>query len=311
MPFNFKNFTIDKFNRDVNDSGNLDVKYENWSAYRKTISAFIGEATKTNPHMKSVVVLGAGNVNDLDLRHLCSIFNSIVLTDADTESINAGIVRQMIIGKEFSKIQIIQSDYTGSQKVGFFEGLERLAKKAAPVGEITLYIEDSFSKMINCSPSGIFADGFDMVISLPIYTQLVYTQIEVFLKILHEYGLYEYSGLNKILSSAYNNMPSLIDNYNDLLISACKSGGSIVMLTDIIEMSKKSGLLRKIKKHMSKGELVEDIMESYIKNNGIELAQIGRNDLLSKTDKLNAIYALWPFNQEKEYLVYGVIAKKS
>lgn len=306
MPFKLKNFTMDKFNRDVNASGNLRLKYEKWKEYRKNITSFIEGAFMQDPDMKSAIVFGAGNLNDLDMSFLCLNLDRIVLSDADTESIIEGIERQKISTADLSKIEIVKADYTGAQKYKFFNKLEDLAKKRAATGEIVSFIRKSLSEMKPEMP----AEEFDLVVSCPVYTQLVYTQMEVFLKILHEYGLYELNELNKMLSAAYNAMPQVIENYNELLINSCNKQGFMVVFTDVIEMQANSRIHKKMRKLMVQIPLDIAKIEQRIKKHGIELAQIGCDNFTSKTKKLDRTYSYWPFSSEKEYLVYGILSKK-
>ena len=305
MQFKLKNFDIDKFNRDVNASGGPDVQYERWSEYRTKIPAFIEGSLENAPDANSAAVFGAGNLNDLDMRFLCGKFEKIALSDADTRSIEEGLTRQGLSEEEKAKIKIVQADYTGAQKAGLFPGLERLARRAAPADELAGSIEKAMLEMEPDAP----AERFDIVISCPVYTQLVYTQIEVFLKILNEYGLYEYHELNKILNAAYNVMPRILEKYNDLLISACKENGHIILFTDVIEMKKKSMLLKKTYKLMEAEHIDYVKIEKHVKKHGIEITRMGLEDFVLKTDKTAFFYEIWPFGEGKEYLVYGVHTK--
>ena len=109
-------------------------------------------------------------------------------------------------------------------KKKLFDRLERLAAKVAPADKIIELYNTKSWKVFQTTSLDI-PDGFDLVISCPVYTQLIYTQIEVFLKILYEQGLYEYNQLNKILNAVYNLMPDVIKRYNGLILKSCKKEG--------------------------------------------------------------------------------------
>ena len=308
MNLKLKNFTIKKFNLDVNFSEGADEKYARWADYRKWTSSFIESAVKDDSGIKKVLVLGAGNVNDLDLHLLCMRFDSIVLTDVSARSIGEGIKRQGLESKFAEKIKIIEADYTGADENKLFYRLESLAAKVSPADKIIGYITEAMESLSGYSPD--ISEDFDLVISCPVYTQLIYTQMEVFLKILYEQGLYEYSQLNKILNAVYNLMPDVILRYNDLILRSCKKDGLAIMLSDMIEFEKGSSLSKKSKEASELYHTDHNAAEKLIERYGIELAQIGCEDFISKTRVVTSDCGIWDFNESKGYLVCGYLAQK-
>ena len=307
MPFKLRNFTVGEFNRDVNQSGDLQAKYESWNNYRKRVSALIGEAFTVNPQIRSALVLGAGNLNDLDLHDLCVRLNRLVLTDADLSGIERGIARQNLSAEERGKIDILQADYTGANDAGLFAGLERLAKRAASAAEIADYVKTAFAALAEADPA-VFTEAYPLVISCPIYTQLLYTQVEVFLKILYEAGRYAYDDLNRILNAAYGTMPGILARYNDTVLSACD--GLIVLLSDSVEIPKDGAVYQEAKRMQTNGFPDKREAEALIQEHGSELAQTGRADFTAKAEILRETYAVWPFDERKAYLVYGCLARR-
>lgn len=301
MAFKLKNFSIYRFNRDVNNSVPDDA-YMRWSAYRRDIAAFID---RTGPR-GSVIVFGAGALNDVDLPYLCETFGEVVLTDADVKSIGEGIARQGIGDVPREKIEIVQCDYTGAAAFGLFEKLESLAKDAVPADAIAAYIGEAFHMMHGGEE--LRDRRFDFVYACPVYTQLVYTQIEVFLKILYEYGLYPYDELNRIITAAHHHMQYLLGNYNDLMLSVLKDGGRIMVLTDIMEMARGGGMCREVERLLEDGDTAG--LERRIRDEGLDFGIAGRDDLLLKIDLIDAFHMLWPFNENKEYLIQGILGQK-
>ena len=308
MNLKLKNFTIKKFNLDVNFSEGADEKYARWTDYRKWTSSIIERALKADTNIKNALVLGAGNLNDLDLRLLCINLDSLVLTDVSAKSIEEGVKRQGIEIKDAEKIKIIEADYTGADEEKLFDRLERLAAKVAPADKIIECINEVMEGISDYRPN--IPSGFDLVISCPVYTQLIYTQMEVFLRILYEQGLYEYNQLNKILNAVYNLMPDVIKRYSDLVLNSCKKGGLVIMLSDMIEFEKGSGLSKKAKEasglYCTNHKKAEKLVEKY----GIELAQTGCEDFISKTHIIASDCEIWDFNESKGYLVCGYLAEK-
>jgi|GEM_PF-2992923 len=302
MTFRLKNFSLDRFNRDVNGSVPEDA-YTRWSAYRREITAFMGK-TLEGPQ-GSVIVFGAGGLNDVDLNYLCDRFGEVVLTDVDVQSVEAGIAQQGIGSEQKGKIEIIQCDYTGAAAFGLFEKLETLVQDAAPADAVADYIGEAFGTMRGGEE--LRGRRFDFVYSCPVYTQLVYTQIEVFLKILYEYGLYPYEDLNRILTAAHHHMVRLIGRYNDLLLSVLRDYGRIMVWTDIVEVAKGGDAEKTV------GGLWENRdagrLEEIVREDGLDFGMLGRDDLISKMDLTGTYYAVWPFNHKKEYLCQGLLGR--
>ena len=175
--------------------------------------------------------------------------------------------------------------------------------------EIADYLKTALAAMAGADRK-VFFQTYPLVISCPIYTQLLYTQIEVFLKLLFEAGLYAYEELNEILNAAYGAMPGILKRYNTMLLGACGPGGHIVLVSDMAELENGGAAYRQACQAEADGLVDAQTAETLIKAHGAELAQIGRDDFTAKTQKIREIYAVWPFDGEKAYLVCGCLARK-
>ena len=308
MAFKLRNFTVAVFNRDVNQSGDLLRKYQAWSGYRARISALVGEAFALHPQTDHALVLAAGNVNDIDLRFMLGKLSFLTLSDADTDAMERGIDRQNLTAGERAKITVVQSDYTGAARAGFFDVLEARVRQKATAQELANYIQTAITAMAN-APIQTYKESFPLVISCPVYTQLLYTQIEVFLKLLFEAGLYSYDELNLILNAAYGVMPGILACYNAMLLNACAPGGLVVLLSDMIEMETDSQAYRDVQNVAKDGMVNAQGAETLISKYGSELAMTGRQDFQNRTETVNAQYLLWPFDDAKSYLAYAGLAK--
>ncbi|MBN1777152.1 MAG: hypothetical protein JW811_03435 [Clostridiales bacterium] len=309
MAFKLKNFTVEAFNRDVNQSGDLLAKYRDWSGYRVQVSALIGEAFARNPKTGKALVTAAGTLNDIDLRFLCSKLAMLTLSDADTDGMEQGIARQGLSDAERGKIEIHKTDYTGANGSDFFGKLETLVNREVSAAEIADYLKTAMSALAD-APAQVFTERCPLVISCPVYTQLLYTQIEVFLRLLFEAGLYSHDDLNCILNAAYGAMPGILRRYNAMLLSACEPGGLLVLLSDIIEMNRDGEAYRKARQAAKDGCLDVQKAEAMTAQYGSELSIIGRGDFRLKTETLQEKYLLWPFDENKAYLVYACLANK-
>ena len=310
MIFKLNDFSVDRFNNDVNTSIFPDEKYKKWSGYRRDIKEFIVKSLDNKKDGGRVIVFGAGALNDIDLFSLCDTFSQVVLTDVDEKSMLDGIVRQQLDKSLESRIKTLKIDYSGAEKAGLFKTMEDLAAKSASSEKIAGYLAEALPDLKPQTEAIRELGTFDLIVSCPVYTQIVFSQIESFLRILHDYGLYEYEALNEILNTAYSCMPAVIERYNDMLGSLTAEGSFIVQITDIAEISTKDSGLRYVKELIAKREKNEAEIEEFISENGLELAQIGIADLKSKTRILNSRYIIWPFDDDKEYLCFALACKK-
>lgn len=308
MSFLIKNFTMRKFNNDVNNTGDLDAKYAAWSSYRNGVTGFIKNALSQSPSAKSIIVFGAGECNDIDLQYLCNTFERIVLTDVDEQSMHDGLVRQNI--EDVSKFQVLQVEYTGLESVGFFDTLAALCSDNASIAQISEFIKNALHNVRAADMSRLSIGGFDIVLSCPVYTQIVFSQAEVLMDILAHYSTYTHSDTRRLLESFSSCMPTLIQNYNDLLLSAAKSSGSLIVFADVIEAHPSDELLQTIDAILSAQPVDGHALEHLTCAHGLKFGVLGRDDLLSKADEADCLWSLWPFDEHRHYLVYGTFARK-
>ena len=246
----------------------------------------------------------------LTLAFFAMLFQQVVLTDVDEKSMLDGIARQQLDKSLENIIEMVQIDYSGAEKAELFKSMEDLAVKAVSAEKTAEYLAETLPDLEPQTDVIRELGTFDLIVSCPVYTQIVFSQIESFLRILHDCGLYEYEELNEILNSAYNNMPVIIEKYNDILISCAGDSSVMVLVTDIAEISTKDSGLKYVKELLEDQEKNNAKLEEFISENGLELAQIGIADLKSKTKILNSRYMMWPFDDDKEYLCFALACKK-
>ncbi|MEX1377700.1 MAG: hypothetical protein AB1Z23_09570 [Eubacteriales bacterium] len=297
MDFKIKDFTIEKFNNDVNNSGDLDKKYFQWQEYRNKISGYISHAIK-GKKLSSILVMGAGECNDIDLSFLVSNFSEITLCDIDIKSIDEGIRRQKIADDMITKITKVKADFTGLDDIGFFEELSELTSKKTSQAEISEYISDAIKSIKIDGTLPDYSNKYDAVLVLPTYTQLAYTQMETLLRILYQYNIYPIEHLNKMLTAMHYAMPKIIKNYNELILSILKSKGHLFVLSDILEITDEK-VLSDISGELDNKEYIMKALEK----NCSEFGMMGLDDLKARIETMNTQYEVWPFDDERKFLV--------
>jgi hypothetical protein len=109
---------------------------------------------------RSISILGAGNVNDLDLSWLTDRYERVVLVDLDADAMRQGVDRQLEARRR-AKLHLACFDVTGV--------FERLAALADRAGELQV-IQESLLKRPTESP---LSERFDCVVSTCLLSQLI------------------------------------------------------------------------------------------------------------------------------------------
>lgn len=85
----------EKFYSQLNRSRE-DYRYDLWKHYRTRVTEMI--VNQLGGDEDKVLVLGAGNLDDLDVGSLCEKSDELYLTDIDTESVIEGLMKQGMYG---------------------------------------------------------------------------------------------------------------------------------------------------------------------------------------------------------------------
>ena len=305
MNFRIKDFTIEKFNNDVNNSGDLDRKYSEWTEYRNRISGFISDTIK-NKKLENIFVMGAGECNDVDLHFLSSRFEKIVLCDIDVQSIHDGVKRQSIADIDGDRISTVKADFTGLEEIEFFEKLSQMTSRKESTEVISKYIGEATESIKVENILREHCSKYDAVLALPTYTQLAYTQMETLLRILYEYSIYPIDDLNKILTAMHHAMPKLIDNYNELILSVLKDEGMLIVLSDVMEITDRN-TLDSISDKLGETRYIKQ----YLDNDSTEFGMMGIEKIQTRIETTNYRYDIWPFDETRKYLVQFISGRKN
>lgn len=303
MSFKLKNFSVGQFNKDVNNSHDPDGKFHRWAAYRSETGRLLCGA------WNNCIVLGAGALNDVDLHVLCGASEHVVLADIDVESIQLGMNRQQLSQEELGKIEVVRCDFSGAQNARLFERLEAAVLDNATAAQLSRTLKKILSEL---EPEPLLPGfSFDLVLSCPVYTQLVYTQIEVLLKILYASGQYTYNELNQILLTAHDGMKSVLYNYNQLMLRLLSPGGRLVVLSDMMALNADDPRLVTLARQIKKDCIDESLMQSLIDEEGNGLALDAMAELETAVESFESRYFIWPFDEEKSFVVKALSGKSA
>lgn len=85
--------------QDIKQKFHLINAYEDWKDYRQLLTGMVIDAGGSDKS-KTVVVIGAGYCNDIDIKSLCRQFNEIILLDCDSEALEKVLIG---LGEEETK----------------------------------------------------------------------------------------------------------------------------------------------------------------------------------------------------------------
>jgi hypothetical protein len=140
---------------------NLNERTANcWGDYASHRAQIMGRLLKLADHTARLLVLGAGNCNDLDLPALTSAFAQVTLLDWDTAALERGVSQQLPGAASSCRL-------LGGVEITGFLPLLHAASAAARPGLIARFLNGEFA------PSLPGAGSYDVVASCCLLSQLI------------------------------------------------------------------------------------------------------------------------------------------
>lgn len=272
-----------------------DDRYDYWQEHRQVATSFILEASQKSTESNSIIILGAGNCDDIDINKLASIFSRIVLVDITETSLN----KAYHSFSKFTQEKVVlrgNVDLLSIDTSDFYPKLKRLLEQRASVEDILNLINYTRTSM----KSSILQDlkgKFDVVVSSAIYTQLFEARLNEILNSCS--NSYDSTQKNKIMNEIQRLGRELIEQYNNLLTFLTKKHGVIVTWSDVAH-------IHELSDSQASGPPQQLPMDKLFPS-----ATHGIGNLISKLEPntITLKYWNWPFNHVISYYVvslYGV-----
>lgn len=283
---------VEQFNHDVNRS-DLN-RYEKWVDYRNKINLFLEPYFTKNKKQGSLLILGAGNCDDLDLSFYKSHFSTITLADIDIKSTKQGILRQNMTVEDFD---IVQADFTGHEELSYFDHFIDDISMLSSISEIQAYLKEKMKFLKKHQFMKTYDGHFDVIIISPIYTQLVYNQIQNAVLVLKEMEV-EQSILDFILAQTLQDMIQIIDLFNKNCLNLIKPSGSIFVLSDIFQSKLDDPFYQEVKNSMNSINQMDMLYQKYVDRYGYGLGDYGLYSMRQHFQNEMHAWLLWPFSEE-------------
>lgn len=277
-----------------------------WKDYRQHITSIIESNIKSSDH---IIIFGAGMSYDLDLKNLLESCKHVTLVDVDEEALRSGLKRHGI-SVDCNSIKLIQADVTDLENRDFINLFYNLIKDNATTSEVKLFLQHHLSDIQIPNEFKPLLEQYDVVITMPIYTQLLFTQITTILRELEIRNHLSSCYTQNIQEMVLEFIPKIIRNYNQLLQSLCSKSGIIIAFSDLIEASPEHEIMIKIKGILQNDDAMNLFLSEYIDQYGYGLGTYGMMHLKESMHVIKQHYLIWPFTKTRELLVGGIIGNK-
>jgi len=275
-------------------------RYRLWAPYRNAIFDQIkGYIQEKGINPRSLLVIGAGNLDDLDLKKLQTIFSIITLSDIDTEHIEIGLLKQ---GISPSSVQIVRTELTGFEDNHFFE---EIIKKILPIKtpfEMDSLLDHYLSQVSSYQFLPEYKESQDVILVSPIYTQIIIHQLFRMTHFLRNQPA-SIKTAEMLESTMLSKMGAIIDRINDNLIKLVKPDGKMIILSDIFEGDDTSTFFEKIHHNLNRPDVLDEIYQEYHHQYGFGLGDYGIYSMTLRSHLEKSEWLLWPFDYQHEMLV--------
>lgn len=286
-------FTIEEYHQRLNQQ--LSNKYETWETYRQEIISWVIEELQDK---ESILVIGTGNANDIDLSFLEQHFEEITLTDIDIDSVVAGIQRQDVNPYRF---RLKRVDWTHFEEIGVLEEFVSSMMACPNVLEMERKFDHWEKKLAQENHRDLDIDKVDFVWVSPIYTQLCTMQLLERIEVLRSLKKPE-AFLEKLLERSLEFSSKVIAKFNEDLLDTCRENGIIFLVSDIFTASKSSAFYTDARDAMSDGEM-DAFHRKYQELHGYGAGDFGYDHLKEYVKVLKETWLEWPFMQDEVYFV--------
>ncbi|MBD8590659.1 hypothetical protein IFT92_23245 [Peribacillus simplex] len=273
-----------------------------WKQHRIQVTGLFDAVFSKKAFVDKVAIVGAGNCDDLDIEYLATKCNSIFLFDIDMESMEKGTANLPERTRE--KIQLIEIDVTGLDKVDFDHHLSSMLNRGETAKGIIRYLKDTENRLGQLSDRVFvnYYNDFDIVATSAIYTQLFYNWA---MELLSDHANhYRKEDAEEMKNGILDVRDEIVRTVNHSISKCTKQNGFCITWTDILKIEP---------------EYMDTINEglnaifALASNVGYGAALIGVKTFIEKVDKSELTLRYWPwdFQENKQYLTIGIIGRNN
>jgi len=296
--------TID-FYRQMNEERD-DQRWHAWASHRMEINELVRKTITEEMQPAQIIVLGAGNCDDLDLRFLQTTCKTITLVDNDGDALEKAIARYADIDLA-GQIRLIKHiDFTTLDWMDFYRRFVSMLACRTDANEVLVFLQQCSLKIRDHELLASIKNQFSVVISSAVYTQIFYIHA---LSLLAPYAeQYSKRDVRLIIEGLIHLRNQVILKYNDLLLSLVSKNGKIIVWTDFVKLDSTMDFVKEtiydLRTDADRSSYLFKIMWKY----GKDAAFLGLQDLLKKLGDEETWYScwIWPYDKKNQYLTFGI-----
>jgi len=287
------------FYNKLNGSQNLEEISLRFAKYRHDVTNIIEEAMNIKQRDSyKLLVFGAGNLMDIDYKRLIAYKKelSIHLTDIDQLSMESGLDYLNI---KSHVMRTTSFNYIGDGKLENNINLLinqlnlPMISEEESVNRVESFFKTILKDLNSYTYEDIIGTEYDIVIVLPIYTQILY------LELVHK--LEHTKGFKYIQGYLLQQMIYVINEFNQKVVKSVDQDGLLIVLSDIIEENLKDNA--EIRQSLD----ISRKIEAYEKTYGVGLGSFGLLNIVEYITPIKEYYINWEFNEERRFLVKGLL----
>lgn len=224
----------------IRKTSKINLAYSLWEDYREKLTEQIIEVSKGS---ESIVIVGAGYSNDIDLALINECYKEITLLDIDVDSMKEACKQY---GLEENQVDIYQYNLTGINDQDYIL-FEKLLSENATALDITLFIDNLKKKILYYNSD--FMREYDVCVCCGVHSQLVV----MFANLLYVYrNNYNIDDRNII-----------IDSIKEISQAACRKLNDFMLeVANIIVIGYEYTTLLMNDKYFAKDKLIIELIRS-------------------------------------------------
>ncbi|MGD9909697.1 MAG: hypothetical protein AB7U79_03730 [Candidatus Izemoplasmatales bacterium] len=287
------------FYEQLNQSEN--DRFARWKEYRLALTSMILPYLTSSD---SCFVGAVGNADDIDLEQLNKATSNLTLADIDEDAINRGVQKYHLDGE----VKTLQTDFTNLSQTDLLEELYTTLILAKSKTDIDIYME-KFEEVFTSIEKSKSTLEYDVIILLPIYTQML-------IPIFHQsYQALKEKGIDiHLLNYAFEEMMVVasksIDYLNKSLINQLKDNGTMISISDIFEADITSPFYLKLSKDIHHPSKMDAHLKEYQNKFGYGAGDFGVENLEEYLNPVTHQWLIWPFSEQAHFFVKLTIFKK-
>ena len=261
--------SIRDFYRELNLSVSGEEVRKRWEAFRKDVTGFVMDGFIKGG---ATVVIGAGNMNDIDFKTIADASTNIVLADIDTKTLSENTS---------GRIETAEIDF------GCIDGINQVKN----VKELLEFLRTESPGVRSSIGSRVFSN----IIVSPFYTQLVLPWVFVMFP--------DIQPASEIAGAALELAGKIIRQSNEYIRKIAADGCRLCLWTDILEYDANDPAFTDIKNNIADSSWMDAFLEQYTNEWGYGLGTYGHLEMEEHLVETDYKWLIWPFDKDRRLIV--------